>query len=551
MWTPRRAKKVAARVGGIAVECDVSDPEAIAALVATTETELGPVELAASNAGITDLGEGLASSADQVRRITDINLLAHVWMAQAVVPGMVRGHGALVQTLSSAALITGPSGIGYTLTKHGALGFAEWMALNYAHLGIRVACLCPNAVYTGMLGRDEDHEGPGAGPDPELVARIGDVVTPEECATAVLAALDEGRFLALPHPPRGRVVRQEGSGLRRVARADGGPTAAYAGRAGVRVGLYFDLRNPPAWPTDWSRLYGFTLELCEEADRLGCHSIWLTEHHLFDDGYLPQPLAMAAAVRRGRARHASGPASSSPRCTIRSRSPSRRRSSTSSVRATSRWASAPGTGSPSSGSTAPTSAVATPPPTTHAGAAEAVDGRHAAARPGPRPDLDGLPGPHGAARAGRLGEGLLSADGKLWPIYREALVAAGHSDERARMTGGIQGWTTDDPERDWPVVSRHLANQLDSYRRYMVEGTDQPAPRPVDPDRMRQREPFSGPIGYFLYGTPEQVAADVRRAVADAPVDAVYFWASIAGMPEDLVATNVRTVCERLAPLLA
>ncbi len=196
-----RARKVAARVGGIAVECDVSNPDAIGALVAAAEAELGPVELAASNAGITDLGDGLASSADQVRRITDINLLAHVWMAQAVVPGMVeRGHGALVQTISSAALITGPSGMGYTLTKHGALGFAEWMALNYAHLGIRIACLCPNAVYTGMLGRDEDRESPGAEPNAGLVARIGDVVTPEECAAAVLAALDEGRFLALPHP---------------------------------------------------------------------------------------------------------------------------------------------------------------------------------------------------------------------------------------------------------------------------------------------------------------------------------------------------------------
>ena len=62
------------------------------------------------------------------------------------------------------------------------------------------------------------------------------------------------------------------------------------------VGIYFDLRNPPAWATDWSRLYGFSLELCEEAERLGCHAIWLTEHHLFDDGYLPQPLTMAAAV---------------------------------------------------------------------------------------------------------------------------------------------------------------------------------------------------------------------------------------------------------------
>ena len=169
--------------------------------MATTEAELGPVELAASNAGITDLGDGLASTVEQVRAITDINLLSHVWMAQAVVPGMVeRGHGALVQTISSAALITGPSGMGYTLTKHGALGFAEWIALNYGHLGVRVACLCPNAVYTGMLGRDEDSEVPGSGLDPELVARIGDVLEPETCAVAVLQALDEGRFLALPHP---------------------------------------------------------------------------------------------------------------------------------------------------------------------------------------------------------------------------------------------------------------------------------------------------------------------------------------------------------------
>ena len=64
----------------------------------------------------------------------------------------------------------------------------------------------------------------------------------------------------------------------------------------MNVGLYFDLRNPPAWATDFGRLYGFTLEMCEEAERLGCHSIWLSEHHRFDDGYLSQPLTMAAAV---------------------------------------------------------------------------------------------------------------------------------------------------------------------------------------------------------------------------------------------------------------
>lgn len=196
-----RAEKVAARVGGHAVACDVGDPDAVTLLVAAAEETVGPVEVAVSNAGIVDLGPGLDSTVEQVRRIVDINLLAHVWLAQAVLPGMVsRRRGALIQTISSAALITGPSGMGYTLTKHGALGFAEWVALNHAHHGVAVVCLCPNAVNTGMLGRDEDRDGANQPADPDLVAALGEVVEPEDCAIAALAALDEGRFLALPHP---------------------------------------------------------------------------------------------------------------------------------------------------------------------------------------------------------------------------------------------------------------------------------------------------------------------------------------------------------------
>ncbi len=74
------------------------------------------------------------------------------------------------------------------------------------------------------------------------------------------------------------------------------PRALPPRRLTVNVGVYFDLRNAPSWPQDPARLYGFTLELCEEAERLGAHSVWLSEHHLFDDGYLPQPLTFAAAV---------------------------------------------------------------------------------------------------------------------------------------------------------------------------------------------------------------------------------------------------------------
>jgi NAD(P)-dependent dehydrogenase (short-subunit alcohol dehydrogenase family) len=197
-----RAEKIARRIGGTAAITDVGDPDSIADLVRVATDRYGPVDVFVSNAGIGDPGPDLASTREQLDHIMHVNLSAHIWAAQAVVPSMVeRGGGHLVQTISSAALITGPSGLGYTVTKHGALGFAEWMALNYLHLGIRVTCLCPNAVNTGMLGRDEDDEsGPVDGSDDSLTRRIGDVLQPEECVAETLDAMREGRFLALPHP---------------------------------------------------------------------------------------------------------------------------------------------------------------------------------------------------------------------------------------------------------------------------------------------------------------------------------------------------------------
>jgi NAD(P)-dependent dehydrogenase (short-subunit alcohol dehydrogenase family) len=196
-----RAVKVAERVGGISVVCDVGDPDAVDDLVGRAEAEFGPVHVFCSNAGVGDRGPDLGSTVAQVREIVDVNLLAHVWAAQRVVPGMVeRGAGHLVQTISSASLITGPSGMGYTLTKHGALGFAEWVALNYLHLGIVVTCLCPNAVNTGMLGRNEDDEGSTDSERRAALQNLGDVVEPELCADMTLDAMSEGRFLVLPHP---------------------------------------------------------------------------------------------------------------------------------------------------------------------------------------------------------------------------------------------------------------------------------------------------------------------------------------------------------------
>jgi NAD(P)-dependent dehydrogenase (short-subunit alcohol dehydrogenase family) len=207
-----RAEKIARRVGGTAFVGDVGDPAVVSALVDHAVAHFGPVHVFCSNAGIGDRGAGLASTPDEVRAVVDVNLLAHVWAAQQVLPAMVEaGAGYLVQTISSAALITGPSPMGYTLTKHGALGFAEWVALNYAHLGITVTCLCPNAVNTGMLGRNEDDEVSDAPAAGAVVAGLGDVVEPELVADLALEGMAQRRFLVLPHARVGEsFVRKAG-----------------------------------------------------------------------------------------------------------------------------------------------------------------------------------------------------------------------------------------------------------------------------------------------------------------------------------------------------
>jgi NAD(P)-dependent dehydrogenase (short-subunit alcohol dehydrogenase family) len=192
------AQKIADRIGGLGLGCDVGDPDSVARLVSSAQDAFGPIDVFCSNAGFTDPAPGdLSQPVSAWQRIVDVNLLAHVWAARAVVPSMVaRGGGYLVQTISSAALITGPSGPGYTLTKHGALGFAEWLALNYGHQGIRVSCLCPNAVYTGMFGRPLDDESTV----PPDGGALGEVLMPEDVAGTVIEAMDAERFLILPHP---------------------------------------------------------------------------------------------------------------------------------------------------------------------------------------------------------------------------------------------------------------------------------------------------------------------------------------------------------------
>jgi alkanesulfonate monooxygenase SsuD/methylene tetrahydromethanopterin reductase-like flavin-dependent oxidoreductase (luciferase family) len=319
----------------------------------------------------------------------------------------------------------------------------------------------------------------------------------------------------------------------------------------MKVGIYFDLRQRHGDGRDPTRLYRFTLEVCEEAERLGIDSIWASEHHGFDDGYLPQPLtflgmvaarttrvrlgtavllaplhtpveiaeqaALVDIVSGGRLDLGLGAGYRVPEFELFGQDITRRYGTTdATVRELRRlWA----------------DGAVTPAPVQR-----------------PLPLWLGYQGPQGAQRAGRLGTGLLSVNRALLEPYLAGLAEGGHDAATARMSGSIAAAVSDDPERDWPLVAGHIAYQQDSYRRYLVEGTGRPLPRPVDPDKLITRAAHSP--GYFWFGPPDDIAARIRTEVAGLPVGTVYLWASVGDMSEELTLRSVRTICTRLAPLL-
>jgi hypothetical protein len=162
----------------------------------------------------------------------------------------------------------------------------------------------------------------------------------------------------------------------------------------------------------------------------------------------------------------------------------------------------------------------------------------------------GYQGPKGARRAGLAGAPLLSADARNWEPYRDGLIAAGFCPSRARMAGWINAWVSDDPEGDWPTVRVHLAHQFDSYARHAVEGTGRPPPPPVDPEQVRTGSTDSL-LGYVWCEQAEGVARRIRAYTAGAPVETILIFASLAGMPENMVIAHIQRICTSLAPLIA
>ena len=168
----------------------------VAGLVTAAEEAYGPVDLFCSNAGITT-GTGLDTTAADWQRAWEVNVVAHIHAARAVLPGMLaRGDGYLLQTCSAAGLLTAVGDAPYAVTKHAAVAFAEWLAITYGDRGIKVSALCPQGVRTPMLtsGLEQGHLGA------LVTTASGAVLTPEEVAEAVVDGLAAERFLILPHP---------------------------------------------------------------------------------------------------------------------------------------------------------------------------------------------------------------------------------------------------------------------------------------------------------------------------------------------------------------
>jgi NAD(P)-dependent dehydrogenase (short-subunit alcohol dehydrogenase family) len=193
---PADCHAAAKRLGerALDVASDVSVEADVRGLVERTEERFGPVDLFVSNAGI-GTNEGIDASNDEWQRIWDVNVMAHVFAARAVLPSMLsRGEGYILSTASAAGLLANIGDASYTVTKHAAVALAEWLSITYGDRGIKVSCLCPQGVNTELL-----RSGLGPGGAATTVAAQG-VIEAAEVADSVIEGLAAERFLILPHP---------------------------------------------------------------------------------------------------------------------------------------------------------------------------------------------------------------------------------------------------------------------------------------------------------------------------------------------------------------
>ena len=188
------ARETAGELGGLGLECDVADPQAVAAMAQAAEAHYGRIDVLVSNAGFgaqqLDLDDALSAPDERWQRMWDVHVMSHARACRAVLPGMLaRGAGCLVSVASAAGLLSQVGDTPYSVSKHAAVGLAESLAITYGDRGIQVSVVCPQYVATAITGLDE------ATPSGALPG----VLTVEQAATAIADGIESGAFLILTH----------------------------------------------------------------------------------------------------------------------------------------------------------------------------------------------------------------------------------------------------------------------------------------------------------------------------------------------------------------
>lgn len=195
------AEAVARGIGPDAVgaQADVTSEDDLRSLLALAEERFGPVDIFCANAGI--MGASGLGDEQAWETTVDVNVLAHVRAARLLVPQWIeRGGGHFVSTASAAGLLTQVGYAAYSTAKHAAVGFSEWLAVTYGDKNIRVSCLCPMAVETGMLEQALENQDQMGRDGARVTAAAGAVLDPAQVAEVTVAAIEEDRFLITPHP---------------------------------------------------------------------------------------------------------------------------------------------------------------------------------------------------------------------------------------------------------------------------------------------------------------------------------------------------------------
>ena len=215
------ARETAEAISGLAVRFDAGNEHDVKALIDQATEANGPIDIHFSNAGVPGPGGGPEAGTDREWDATwRINVMSHVWASRHLLPRMTeRGEGYLVNTASAAGLLTQVSALAYSVTKAAAVSLAEWLHINYGDQGIRVSCLCPQGVRTPML--DAAMEEPAGA----AALAAGGFLEPEEVAATVMEAINDERFLILPHEEVAGFMALKGAdperwlvGMRRLVR---------------------------------------------------------------------------------------------------------------------------------------------------------------------------------------------------------------------------------------------------------------------------------------------------------------------------------------------